>query len=95
MPLTQQKHYTVGYHDTELHHFEICEYAADSYQAIQYSKEDVPYLQEHPHFVDYCVSEEVKKVEFISPSNLREDAEQTCKALYGVSDVRQLTRLWN
>ena len=27
--------------------------------------------------------------------NLREDAEQRCKALYGVSDVRQLTRLWN
>ena len=35
------------------------------------------------------------KVEFICPSNLREDAEQTCKALYGVTDVRQLTRLWN
>ena len=54
MPLTQQKHYTVGYHDTELHHFEICEYAVDSYEAIQHSKEVVPYLQEHPHFVDYC-----------------------------------------
>jgi len=40
-------------------------------------------------------SNRLKKVEFISPSNLREDAEQTCKALYGVSDVRQLTRLWN
>jgi hypothetical protein len=51
MPLTQQRHYTVGYHDTELHH-----------HAIQNSKEDVPYLQEHPHFIDYCVSEEVKQV---------------------------------
>ena len=40
-------------------------------------------------------SNRLKKVEFISPSNLREDAEKTCKALYGVSDVRQLTRLWN
>ena len=40
-------------------------------------------------------SNRLKKVEFISPSNLREDAEQTCKALYGVTDVRQLTRLWN
>ena len=40
-------------------------------------------------------SNRLKKVEFISPSNPREDAEQTCKALYGVSDVRQLTRLWN
>ena len=40
-------------------------------------------------------SNRLTKVEFISPSNLREDAEQTCKAHYGVSDVRQLTRLWN
>ena len=40
-------------------------------------------------------SNRLTKVEFISPSNLREDAEQTCKALYGVSDLRQLTRLWN
>ena len=54
MPLTQQKHYTVGYHDTELHHYEICEYATDAYEAIQNSKEDVSYLKEHPHFIDYC-----------------------------------------
>ena len=40
-------------------------------------------------------SNRLTKVEFISPSNLREDAEQTCKALYGVTDVRQLTRIWN
>ena len=40
-------------------------------------------------------SNRLTKVEFISTSNLREDAEQTCKALYGVTDVRQLTRLWN
>ena len=54
MPLT---HYTVGYHDTELHHYEICEYAVDSYNAIQNSKEDVPYLREHPSFIDYCTKE--------------------------------------
>ena len=54
MPLTQQRHYTVGYHDTQLHHYEICEYARDAYEAIEHSKEDVPYLQAHPHFVDYC-----------------------------------------
>ena len=57
MPLTQQKHYTVGYHDTEHKHYEICEYAVDSYNAIQNSKEDVPYLREHPHFIDYCTNE--------------------------------------
>ena len=54
MPLTQQKHYTVGYHDTQKHHYEICEYATDSYEAIEHSKEDVSYLKDHPHFVDYC-----------------------------------------
>ena len=62
MPLTQQKHYTVGYHDTQHKHYELCEYATDSYQAIQNSKEDVPALKEHPSFIDYCVTEEVKKV---------------------------------
>jgi len=40
-------------------------------------------------------SNRLTKVEFVSPSNLRQDAEQTCKALYGVTDVRQLTRKWN
>ena len=51
MPLT---HYTVGYHDAEQHHHEICEYAKDSYDAIQHAKEDILYLKEHPSFVDYC-----------------------------------------
>ena len=62
MPLTQQKHYAVGYHDTEQHHFEICEYAVDSYNAIANSKEDVPYLKEHPSFIDYCVNEEINNI---------------------------------
>ena len=53
MPLS---HYTVGYHDAEQHHLEICEYATDSYEAIQHSKEDVSYLKEHPHFIDYCTN---------------------------------------
>ena len=53
MPLS---HYTVGYHDAEQHHLEICEYATDSYEAIEHSKEDVSYLKEHPHFIDYCTN---------------------------------------
>ena len=55
MPLT--KHYTVGYHDSQLRHLEICEYAVDSYEAIQDAKEDVPFLREHPSFVDRCTNE--------------------------------------
>ena len=62
MPQTKQKHYIVGYHDTQHHHFEICEYAVDSYEAIAHSKEDVPALKEHPSFIDYCVTEEVENI---------------------------------
>ena len=54
MPLV---HYTVGYHDAQQHHYEICEYASDSYSAIAHAKEDVPYLKEHPHSIDTCTNE--------------------------------------
>ena len=52
-------HYTVGYHDNNQEHYEICEYAKDAYEAIEHSKEDVSYLKDHPHFIDYCNNEEV------------------------------------
>ena len=62
MPVTQQKHYTVGYHDTQKHTYEICEYAMSAYEAIEHSKEDVSYLREHPHSIDYCCTEEVNNI---------------------------------
>ena len=62
MPLTKQRHYTVGYHDLQHHKYEICEYAVDAYEAIEHSKEDVPFLQGHPHFIDYCNNEEVDNI---------------------------------
>ena len=55
MPLTQQDHYIVGYHDTERQQYEICEYAMSAYDAIQHSKEDVPYLKGHPLSIDYAL----------------------------------------
>ena len=51
-------HYTVGYHDLQNNHYEICEYAVSAYEAIEHSKEDVSYLHDHPHFIDYCLKEE-------------------------------------
>ena len=50
-------HYTVGYHDLQQNKYEICEYAMSAYDAIEHSKEDVSYLREHPHFIDYCKNE--------------------------------------
>ena len=54
MPLS---HYTIGYHDAHEHRKEICEYANGTYEAIQQAKEDVPYLREHPHFIDMVTNE--------------------------------------
>ena len=70
MPLTKQKHYTVGYHDTAPHHYEICEYAMSAYDAIEHSKEDDSYLKEHPHSIDYCVTEEVNKISNLMASGI-------------------------
>ena len=50
-------HYTIGYQDAAKHRHYICEYAESSYDAIQHSKEDVPYLKEHPSFIDSCTNE--------------------------------------
>ena len=65
MPLTQQRHYTVGYHDLKQHKYEICEYAMSAYDAIENSKKDVPELQVHPSFVDYC-KDSPKEIDTIS-----------------------------
>tara|TARA_Y100001956_G_scaffold650_1_gene878 strand:- start:1 stop:225 length:225 start_codon:yes stop_codon:yes gene_type:complete len=70
MPLTQQRHYTVGYHDNQLKHYEICEYAMSAYDAIEHSKEDVSYLQEHPHSIDYCNSDEVNNISRLLASGI-------------------------
>ena len=72
MPLTQQKHYTVGYHDTQHHKYEICEYAKDAYDAMKQAKEDVPYLKEHPHFIDYCTKElsEIDRISHLMASGI-------------------------
>jgi len=40
-------------------------------------------------------SNRLEKVRFDCASNLKEDALARCKSLYGVTDVRQLTRLWS
>ena len=40
-------------------------------------------------------SNRLQKVEFLCNSNLRQDAEQRCRSMFGVTDVRQLTRVWD
>ena len=40
-------------------------------------------------------SNRLMKVEFFCESNLKQDAEQRCKALFGVTDVRQMVREWS
>ena len=50
-------HYTVGYHDNHNHHYEICEYADDAYNAIRQAREDHDGFN-NPHAAEYCIKEE-------------------------------------
>ena len=49
-------HFTVGFHDAEKH-YEICEYAENSSQALEFAKKDIPYLKANPDKVDRCTNE--------------------------------------
>ena len=51
-------HYTVGYHDLQNEHHEICEYADDAYNAIRQAREDLPELVGHAHAAEYCIKED-------------------------------------
>ena len=51
------QHYTVGWHDNQNHHHEICEYADDAYHAINQAKEDLPGFN-NPHMAEYCIRED-------------------------------------
>ena len=46
------KHYTVGYHEADRSHKDICTYADSSFEAKEFATEDVAYLHEHPHSIE-------------------------------------------
>mgnify|MGYP004205958779 CR=1 FL=1 len=52
------KHYTVGYHESNREHKDICTYANDCYEAKEIALHDVKHLQEHPHSIDSIFMEE-------------------------------------
>ncbi len=51
-------HYTVGYHTANRDHQDICTYAENSYDALQTVKADLPYLQDHPNYIESVLIEE-------------------------------------
>ena len=40
-------------------------------------------------------SNRLTKVEFLCESNLRQDAEDRCRSIFGSDDIRQLKREWD
>ena len=50
-------HYTVGYHDSYNGLHEICEYAADAYNAIKQAREDFKVFNS-PNNAEYCIKED-------------------------------------
>ena len=51
-------HYTIGYHDLQNNHYEICEYASDAYTAIKQAREDLPDMKASPLSCEYCLKED-------------------------------------
>ena len=51
-------HYTLGWHDQQLKHYEIGEYADDAYNAIKQAKEDLPDMKASPLSCEYCIKED-------------------------------------
>ena len=52
------KHYTVGYHETNREHKDICTYADNCFEAKEIALHDVKHLQEHPHSIESIFVEE-------------------------------------
>ena len=55
---TIMSHYTIGYHDLQNNHHEICEYAVDAYNAIKQAREDLPSMKARPLSCEYCLLED-------------------------------------
>ena len=55
---TIMSHYTIGYHDLQNNHYEICEYANSAYDAIKQAKEDLPDMKATPLSCEYCLKED-------------------------------------
>ena len=51
-------HYTLAWHDQQDVEHHICEYADNAFEAAEYAKKDVPYLQEHPFSLESIKKEE-------------------------------------
>ena len=51
-------HYTLAWHDQQDVEHHICEYADNAFEAAEYAKQDVPYLQEHPFSLESIKKEE-------------------------------------
>ena len=45
------------FHDNLNHHYEICEYADDAYNAIKQAREDLDGFN-NPHAAEYCIKED-------------------------------------
>ena len=52
------KHYTVGYHEADRSHKDICTYAETSYEALEYARSDVQYLHDHPNSIESVLIKE-------------------------------------
>ena len=50
-------HFTIAYMDKKNDSFEICEYAENADEAINYAMKDIPLLKDHKEYIYRCTNE--------------------------------------
>ena len=50
-------HFSIAYMDKNNNSFEICEYAKNADEAINYALEDIPSLKDHKEYIYRCTNE--------------------------------------
>ena len=50
-------HFSIAYMDKNNNLFEICEYAKNADEAINYAMKDIPLLKDHKEYIYRCTNE--------------------------------------
>ena len=50
-------HFSIAYMDKNNNSFEICEYAKNADEAMNYAMEDIPLLKNHKEYIYRCTNE--------------------------------------
>ncbi len=64
-------HFSIAYMDNKNDSFEICEYAENADEAINYAMKDIPLLKDHKEYIYRCTNESA--LDWLQKSSITKD----------------------